>query len=215
MLKLVLLWGGWCALHSLLITTTVRRWIEGKGGRWLGLYRLIYIGVAIGTLVPLMWYTALLPQQPLGAPPLWLGGVQGLLLVYALIMFVGGLRVYDLQTFLGLRQWRHYRQGTLSPPPVLNTEGILRYLRHPWYSGGIALLWGLPALTDVTLVTRSILTVYLVVGAFLEQRKMQQLLGESYQQYCRRTPMFIPWRLWRAVRPDPGSGPASGKNSPR
>ncbi|WP_448874073.1 methyltransferase family protein [Desulfobulbus propionicus] len=197
MLKLVLLWGGWCALHSLLITSTVRRWIEGKGGRWLGLYRLIYIGVAIGTLVPVLWYTAALPQQPLGATPLWLRGLQGLLLVYSLIMFVGGMRVYDLQTFLGLRQWRHYRQGATSPPPVLNTSGILRSLRHPWYSGGIALLWGLPILTDITLVTRSILTVYLVLGAFLEERKMREALGEPYRAYCRETPMFVPWRFGR------------------
>jgi protein-S-isoprenylcysteine O-methyltransferase Ste14 len=194
-LKLVLLWVGWCALHSLMITTVVRRWIEQRGGRWLGLFRLVYVAVAIGTILPLMGYTATLPQHPLGAPPHWVRGLQVLLLLYAMIMFVGGLRVYDLQTFMGVRQWRQYRQGETSSPPVLNTDGILRFLRHPWYSGGIALLWGLPTLTNVTLVTRSILTVYLILGALLEERKMREVLGEPYRDYCRETPMLIPWRI--------------------
>lgn len=197
MLKLGLLWCGWCGLHSLLITATVRRWLEQRGGLWLGLYRLVYVGVSLITLLPLLWYTTSLPQQPLPTPPLWL---RGPLLLYALIMFVGGLRVYDLQAFLGLRQWRRYRQGESSELPPLNTSGILGYVRHPWYSGGIALLWGLPVLTNVTLITRLILTAYLVIGALLEERKMRVLLGEPYLEYCRSIPMFLPWRLGRRAQ---------------
>lgn len=194
MVTLALLWIGWCLLHSLLITATVRQWLEQRGGLWLGLYRLVYVGLAITTLLPLLGYTASLPQQPLPTPPLW---VRGPLLLYALVMFVGGLRVYDLQAFLGLRQWRRYRRGESSELPPLNTSGILGYVRHPWYSGGIALLWGLPALTNVTLTTRFILTAYLVIGALLEERKMRALLGEPYLEYCHSTPMFLPWRLGR------------------
>lgn len=196
MLQLILLWGGWCILHSLLITTAVRRWIEGKGGPWLGLYRLVYIGVAVGTLLPLLRYTTALPQQPYAPPPVWVQVFQGILILYAMVVCIGGLRVYDLQAFLGVRQWRAYRQGAASPPPVLNTSGILGFLRHPWYSGGMALLWGLPGLTNITLGSRLILTGYLILGAFLEERKMRELLGQPYREYCRRTPMFIPWRLW-------------------
>lgn len=197
MLKLVLLWVGWCTLHSLMITTVVRQWVERKGGKWLGLYRMVYVVVAIVTILPLLGYTAALPQHPLGSPPYWVIGLQLVLLLYAVIMFVGGAQVHDLQTFMGVRQWRRYRQGKTSSPPVLKTGGILRFLRHPWYSGGIALLWGLPALTNVTLVTRSILTAYLIIGALLEERKMREILGEPYRAYCRETPMLIPWRLGR------------------
>ena len=89
MVTLALLWIGWCLLHSLLITATVRQWLEQRHGLWLGLYRLVYVGVAITTLLPLLGYTASLPQQPLLAPPLWAGGPQ---LLYALVMFVGAGR---------------------------------------------------------------------------------------------------------------------------
>lgn len=197
MLLLIVLWVGWCAVHSLLITATVRRWVEHRGGLWLGLYRIGYVVVALGTLLPLLWYTAHLPQHPFGPVPLWLRGVQGLLFLYALVLFVGGLRVYDLQTFLGLAQWRAYRAGQASPPPTFQARGILRVVRHPWYSGGFALLWALPELTDVTLVSRAILSVYLVIGALLEERKMRALLGEPYRAYCRNVPMFIPWKFGR------------------
>ena len=197
MVTLALLWIGWCLLHSLLITATVRQWLEQRHGLWLGLYRLVYVGVAITTLLPLLGYTASLPQQPLPSPPLW---VRGPLLLYALVMFVGGLRVYDLQAFLGLRQWRRYRLGEASEQPVLNSNGLLRLVRHPWYAGGIALLWGLPSLTNVTLITRLILCAYLIIGARLEERKMRELLGAPYEEYCRRTPMFFPWRLGRRAQ---------------
>jgi protein-S-isoprenylcysteine O-methyltransferase Ste14 len=194
MLALILSWLAWCGLHSLLITATVRRWFEKRGGIWLGCYRLGYVLLAIATLLPLLWYTRSLPQQSLGTPPLWLQMGQFLLFIYAAVMFIGGIRVYDLGSFLGLRQWRDFRSGRKTTPAVFLQSGILRYIRHPWYSGGIALLWSLPNLTDVSLVIRTILTGYLICGTLLEERKLKENLGSTYQAYRRRAPMLIPWK---------------------
>jgi len=195
MLSLILLWLAWCGLHSLLITATVRRWFEIRGGIWLGCYRLGYVLIALATLLPLLWYTRNLPQQSLGTPPLWLQMGQLLFFIYAAVMFIGGLRVYDLGSFLGIRQWRDFRAGRKSTPTVFQQSGILRYIRHPWYSGGIALLWSLPNLTDVSLVIRTILTSYLIGGTLLEEHKLKAKLGPAYQAYRQRAPMLIPWKL--------------------
>ncbi len=197
MLLLSVLWIGWCCLHSLLITTAVRHWFEARGGLWLGIYRLGYVLFSLVTLMPLLWYTHALPQHQVVTPSFWLLCLQGLLFVYALVLFVGGMRAYDLHTFLGFRQWQDYRAGRVSSPPAFSRSGILRFVRHPWYSGGIALLWSLPALTDVTLVSRTILTSYLIIGAWLEERKLKAALGEPYRAYCREVPMFFPWKLRR------------------
>lgn len=191
---LIGLWVGWCTLHSLLIAAPVSRWFETRGGAWHGLYRLGYVAVAVATLVPLLWYTNTLPQQPIGTPAVWVRVAQSALFVFALTLFAGGARVYDLRGFLGLRQWQAYRAGRPIAPPAFTTSGILRSVRHPWYSGGIALLWALPDLTDVSLTVRSILSLYLVVGAWLEERKLLVALGEPYRIYCRQVPMFIPWK---------------------
>ncbi len=192
---LMLLWLVWCALHSLLITAWVRRWFEAKGGVWQGCYRLGYVIFSLTTLAPLLWYGQTLPQTRLAPLPLWLQLGQCLLFFYALILFLGGARVHDLPTFLGLDQWRAYRSGRTSPPPVLITTGILRHVRHPWYGGGIALLWAMPGLTDVSLAVRALLTAYLIIGTLLEERKLMAFYGEAYLAYCRRTPMLFPWRL--------------------
>ena len=145
----------------------------------------------------MLFRSAAAPQHPLGSPPGWVRVAQGALLLYALAMFIGGLRVYDLQAFLGLRQWRDYRTGQSVGPPAFRKTGVLRVVRHPWYSGGIALLWALPGLTDVTLVVRTLLSAYLILGAVLEERKLREILGEPYKSYCRETPMLVPWKFPR------------------
>lgn len=192
----LVLWFGWCMAHSLLITASVRRWFEQRGGAWQGFYRIGYVCFSLSTLLPLFWYTGTLPQRSIPLP-FWVWPVQWLLFLYALVMFIGGSRVYDLQTFLGIRQWRDYRSGFASRQPAFTKTGILRYVRHPWYSGGIALLWSLPGLTDVTLATRLMLSMYLFIGTFLEERKLRQSLGAPYHIYCLETPMLFPWKFDR------------------
>ena len=157
---LILLWVGWCLLHSLLITTAVRRWCERQGGFWQGGYRLAYAGISLVTVLPVVWYGQSLPQTALFDPP-------------------------------------DYRAGRPAELPALHTGGILAHVRHPWYGGGLALLWGLPGLTDVSLVTRLILSAYLLIGARLEERKLIGLHGEAYRDYRCRVPMFFPWKRGR------------------
>jgi len=194
MTPLALLWSGWCIVHSLLITETVNSWIRKKGGILQGLYRIFYILFAILSLVPVLWYQYQLPEQLLFSWPGPWHILQGLLLCYASLMFYGGTRVYDTNFFLGISQWRRYRQNQNITPLPFSCRGILRYVRHPWYSGGIAFLWGLGPITDVNLVVRSILSLYLVIGTLLEERKLIRELGPPYRRYCSRVPMLIPWR---------------------
>lgn len=195
--RLLFFWVCWCCLHSLLITATARHWFEARGGAWIGLYRLGYVWFSLVTLLPLLWYTRTVSQHQLVTPTSGLQGLQMICLFYALALFIGGLRVYDLRAFLGIQAWRDYRVGCKSIPPVFVQTGILRFVRHPWYSGGIALLWSLPNLTDVSLATRTLLTCYLIVGTLLEERKLKASLGPSYRAYCRRVPMLLPWKFGR------------------
>ena len=43
-----------------------------------------------------------------------------------------------------------------------------------------------------SLVSSTILTLYLVIGAHVEERRLVMHFGESYNEYRRRVPMFIP-----------------------
>ena len=191
---LVLLWTGWCIVHSLLITGRVTGWVRKKGGMLQGGYRLFYVLFSSLSLVPLLWYQYSLPRQVLFA---WHGPwrlLQAVLLLYSLFMFYGGREVYDTGYFLGLSQCRRYRRGREEHPLPFTSRGVLRYVRHPWYSGGLAFLWALGPITDVNLVVRIILTLYVFLGTLLEERKLARELGRPYLDYCRRVPMLIPWR---------------------
>jgi len=191
---LTLLWISWCTLHSLLITGRLNAWIRKKGGLLQGLHRLVYVTFSLLSLIPILWYQYSLPQQLIFSFNGPCRILQGLLILYALIMFYGGKKVYDSDYVLGISQWRSYQSRQQPQPVPFACKGVLRYVRHPWYSGGLAFLWGLGPLTDVTLLVRIILTLYLVIGTLLEEQKLVRELGKVYQEYCRQVPMLIPWR---------------------
>ena len=194
MVTLAVIWIVWCALHSLLISQGAHKMAKRCFGPFFPLYRLYYVGFSCISLVPVLWYQFLLPSQILVASSwLWLSG-QAILLVYAGFMFYTGAQVYDMGYFLGLNQWRNYRKQKESSRLPFHSDGILAYVRHPWYSGGIALLWGFGSCTDVYLLTRTILTVYIILGTLLEERRLIRELGEQYRTYCRQVPMLIPWK---------------------
>lgn len=194
MLLLILLWIAWCALHSLLIINPIRFWFGRRGGPLLALYRIGYVLLSILTLVPVLWYMQSLPQTQLFSYHGYWRIPQAVLLGYALLLFYLGTRVYDTSFFLGIRQLMDYRVGREPVKLPFRTDGILRFIRHPWYSGALALLWGLNPVTDVTLVSKCILTAYLIIGTLLEERKLRQELGHQYASYCREVPMLLPWK---------------------
>jgi protein-S-isoprenylcysteine O-methyltransferase Ste14 len=91
--------------------------------------------------------------------------------------------------FVGLRQVVDPQVEADSP---LVTTGLYRRMRHPLYTGGLLLIWLAPLMTVNLLIVFMWLTVYLVVGAKLEERRLSQTFGEAYRQYKQRVPMFIP-----------------------
>lgn len=197
-LRLVLLWIGWCVLHSLLITAKMNAWVKRRGGAVRGASRLAYNLIAVLTFVPLVWYQFSIPATALFT---WTGPwriLQVLIIAYSLIMFVGGKRSYHMGHFLGMAQWREYREGREPAGLPFRTSGALRWVRHPWYSGGLALLWASGPVTDMNLGGKLVLSTYLVVGSLLEERKLLAEIGPAYAEYRERVPMLLPWRGPRA-----------------
>ncbi len=112
-------------------------------------------------------------------------------------MFYLGSQAYDMPFFLGLRQWKDFRDGRAQRAIEFHHSGILRYVRHPWYSGWIALIWVTSTLTTVSLPVRMLLTGYFIIGTILEERRLKKELGQPYIAYCKQVPMLLPWKLFR------------------
>lgn len=79
----------------------------------------------------------------------------------------------------------------------LVTEGIYRYIRHPLYSSLLFLTWGMflkhssaPAAFMALAATGFIITT-----AKADEKECVRFFGSSYEQYMKRTKMFIPHLL--------------------
>jgi protein-S-isoprenylcysteine O-methyltransferase Ste14 len=123
---------------------------------------------------------------------------QVLLLTIAVLLFFTGARHYDILQFLGLRQLRKgASHSALTETGKLDTAGILGITRHPWYLGTIMLIWA-RGLDVSALITNIVLTIYLIVGTVLEERKLLIEYGEDYRRYQERVSMLIPFKYLKS-----------------
>ena len=189
---LAVLWIIWCALHSGMISVTATGYLKRRLGRQFRIYRLIFNLVALVTVIPVMVY-----EQWLRGPLLfrWEGFLilfQVILLISAIVLFLAGARHYDLLQFSGLRQIKTgSSHNALTETGELDTAGILDITRHPWYLGGILIIWTRDI--DISaLVTNIILTLYFIVGTVLEERKLLIEYGDDYRRYQEKVSMLIP-----------------------
>ncbi len=100
--------------------------------------------------------------------------------------------------FLGLRQIiMGTSQSVLTETGKLETTGILGITRHPWYLGTIMLIWA-RGLDVSALITNVTITIYLIVGTFLEEGKLLIEYGEEYREYQKKVSMLIPFKYVRS-----------------
>jgi protein-S-isoprenylcysteine O-methyltransferase Ste14 len=77
----------------------------------------------------------------------------------------------------------------------LVTSGIYKYIRHPLYCSLLLLTWGIffkhITLTVATLAVTA--TVFLVFTAKADEAECTRFFGNQYQDYMKRSKMFIPY----------------------
>jgi protein-S-isoprenylcysteine O-methyltransferase Ste14 len=106
--------------------------------------------------------------------------------ISVLMLFVAVLQT-DALHFVGLRQiFDSEKKGSLI------TSGLYRFVRHPLYTFGLLILWLSPNMSVNTLIVYSSLTIYILAGAFFEEKKLLREFGQEYAEYKTVTPMLIP-----------------------
>jgi len=197
-LFLALAWTAYCTLHSAMISETATGFLKRRLGDSFRFYRLFFNAIAVLTLVPVLWYSHSLRQEAIVR---WEGAwllPQYLLLACGILLVVAGGRHYSLGQFVGIAQLRGASSGGLSTGGGIDSSGVLGLVRHPWYTAVVLLLWAAD-LDMAALVGNGVLTVYIVVGTLLEERKLVHEFGDAYRSYQRRVSMFVPLK-WIRLR---------------
>jgi protein-S-isoprenylcysteine O-methyltransferase Ste14 len=196
-LTVAALWILWCFLHSLMIAPTVTARLKARLGDRFRFYRLFFNIVALATFCPLALYSLQVKEVPIFIWDGALAVVQYFLLALSFFLFLAGAQHYRLSSFLGLVQIRERDSDrTLSTRPAFETSGILGVIRHPWYAGTLLLIWARD-IGPMTLSINLVLSLYLIIGAFLEERKLVLEFGDGYRQYQDRVSMLFPWKWIR------------------
>jgi protein-S-isoprenylcysteine O-methyltransferase Ste14 len=83
-----------------------------------------------------------------------------------------------------------------NPPPKLVVNGLYRVVRNPMHLGWTVTLIGLALLmqsfTMLVIFIPLFILVHVVYLKFVEEKELEKKFGQSYLDYRRRVPMFIP-----------------------
>ena len=196
-----LLWIVWCAMHSILINPLAIKHLKNRMGDKAVYYRLTYNVFSLLTLFPLLIITWIDQGDVVFSWSGWTVVIRLLFFVGAMVCFLGGAKGYDVQTFLGLKQIREGRESLLlSDDQSFSEAGIFGLIRHPWYVGSFLFVWSIfGTYYEKNFACVLILSCYLVLGTYLEERKILAEHGDMYRRYQARVSMFFPikWLLRR------------------
>ncbi|MCS6993685.1 MAG: isoprenylcysteine carboxylmethyltransferase family protein [Anaerolineales bacterium] len=180
-----ILWG---VVHSLLASHTAKQAARRAFGPAADrLYRFSYNLFSLASFVPILGMLLLFPDQNLYVIPEPWVYLSVLLQGAAFFALVAGVMQTGPFEFAGLTQL-----AGLDAPKKLVTDGLYAYVRHPLYTAGLVFLWAWPEMTVNRLAVWVVFSLYLVIGAWFEERKLLQEFGEEYAAYRARTPMLIP-----------------------
>ena len=110
-----------------------------------------------------------------------------------------GVLLVLLSTFLidhfelfGLRQIWNANRSQPMPVPQFRTPALYRFVRHPMQLGVILVLFGTPHMTVGHALFAGLMTAYVMVGLWFEERALVREFGDTYRWYQRNVPMLIP-----------------------
>ena len=177
------------AQHSGMVRKRFRRWLA----QWIGKDfhgALFTIASGVVLLVILIFWQK---------TPVIFFSAQGMmrwLIRGAYFLIIAGFAwgASSLQPFdpMGLTPIANRLRGKASVPAQLNIRGPYRWVRHPLYLFAILIIWASPEVTADRLLFNILWTVWIITGAFFEERDLAASFGEAYRNYQRKAPMLIP-----------------------
>ena len=181
----VIVWG---IVHSIMASLGFKESLRrALGNGFMKYYRLLYNVFSVVSFAPILYLMVVLPNKDFYQVPnpwnfVMLAG-QGLSLI---LLFVAVLQT-DTLSFVGLRQLFEDEK-----PGRLVKSGFYSLMRHPLYTFSLLFLWLSSSVTVNSFIVYVSLTVYILIGAYFEERKLLREFGQEYADYKSVTPMIVP-----------------------
>ncbi len=173
-------------IHSALASD----YIKNKAQRLLGeryrFYRIIYTLISIPAFAPafLVWIEYSGSTPPVYSIPHWAYPLIITVRVLALGIFAYASYQTDIFGFTGIKQTHE--------KTTLITNGAYGIVRHPLYASGILLLITRMGMSQLDLIAVLCVSIYLIIGAYIEERRLLFIFGDEYRRYRQVVSMFIP-----------------------
>lgn len=183
------------ALHSLIASLWMKQKVAERWPQAMPFYRLAFNGVAIVLAVPLFLYVFFNPGELLWQ---WRGigfFIANGLALLAIVGFIASLRSYDMAEFWGTRQLQE-NSREIKDLENFHLSPFHRFVRHPWYFFLLVILWTRDMYTT-QFVAYLMITLYVALGSWLEEKKLIHYHGEIYSRYRKLVPGLIPlpWKF--------------------
>lgn len=125
--------------------------------------------------------------------------LEGGAVLLARLLFWGGWALFawcwlhrDLLEMVGLRPILRHHGGAAAPAAVFRPSGPFLWVRHPVELALLVAFWSAPLLTVGHLLFAALMTVDVLVGIDLEDRRLLAEGGPGYLEYARRVPQILP-----------------------
>jgi len=157
-------------------------------------YRLFYNLISLVLLIPLIKYTGQADTRIIITYEHPLSIVRYALIAGSLtIFFYAFFFNYDPLSFFGIRQILNFRKVKgIDSSRGIRKNGLLGIIRHPMYLALIIYLW-CQTFRMMDIIVNVVLTMYIIIGTKLEEKKLVLEYGDTYIKYQQEVPMLIPF----------------------
>ena len=180
-------------VHSFLATDFIKNKAQKQFNHKFRYYRIIYNILSIITFAPivLQWIAYSASSPHVYSIPGWMYPFIILIRVLAIGLFIYAGMQIDILEFIGLKQNRGEGKRKLIE------KGAYGIVRHPFYTGGIILLFTTLKMSQLDLVAILLISIYCIIGAFIEERRLLPTFGEDYRKYQKEVSMFVPVKWFK------------------
>jgi protein-S-isoprenylcysteine O-methyltransferase Ste14 len=180
----IILVGGWIlyfVLHSVLASNSVKSKFPPR------LFRMFYVFLSTAGLLGLLFYNGSIHSLKFFVSDGPVRYVSLMLTTFGVMIAQSSFRQFNFKGFIGFGEEKK----------ELQTEGVLKYVRHPIQAGIILIVLGffffIPNLP--TLISCVCILIYIPIGLYLEEKKLVAVYGDQYIEYRKKVPAIIPRAL--------------------